>query len=199
MITWNRLFFNSPSTFLIEVVSCIYDYVSIILISILLLVLIVSFNLVYSKSFSYEFFENHQLEVVWTIAPIFILMFILIPSLESLYMLDTCNFCGFTLRILGHQWYWSYFYKDFSSIFFDSYMLPQENRRVRLLDVDNRVILPCLVPIRLLVSSRDVIHSWTIPSFGIKMDAVPGRLNQFCFSLKRSGIFFWAMLRDLRR
>lgn len=190
MITWNRLFFNRPSSYLIEVVSCMYDYVSMILLSILLGVTIIAANTFFRKNFSGNFFENHQLEIVWTISPMFILIFILIPSLKSLYILDTCSFCGFTVRILGHQWYWRYFYKDLKIIFFDSYIIPQDRRSIRLLDVDNRLILPSLIPIRLLVSSSDVIHSWTVPSFGVKIDAVPGRLNQFCLSLKRTGIFF---------
>lgn len=190
MTTWNRFFFNSPNTYNIEIVSLIHDYVSMFLFSILILVLInLSFSFLF-KSYNLEFYENHQLERVWTLLPFVLLIVIVIPSLKSLYMLDTCIFCGLTVSILGHQWYWRYFYKDLKESFFDSYMLPSDNRFIRLLDVDNRVIIPSFFPLRLLVSSADVIHSWTIPSFGIKMDAVPGRINQFCFSTKRSGVFF---------
>jgi cytochrome c oxidase subunit 2 len=190
MTTWNRLYFHSPSSFMIELVSSMHDYVSMFLFSILIVVLI---NLRYvgiCKKFNLEFFEDHQLETVWTILPFLLLIFIVIPSLTSLYMLDTCLFCGITLRIIGHQWYWSYFYKDIKEFFFESYMLPSEDREIRLLDVDNRIVVPTFMPVRFLVSSSDVIHSWTIPSFGIKIDAVPGRINQFCFSSKRSGVYF---------
>lgn len=190
MTTWNNIFFQSPSTFIIELVSTIHDYVSIFLVSILILVFI---NLSYSffiKNFNLEFYEHHQLERIWTVIPFFLLIFIVVPSLTSLYMLDSCLFCGITIRIIGHQWYWRYFYKDLKEFFFDSYIEPSSSRQIRLLDVDNRLVVPTFLPIRFLVSSSDVLHSWTIPSFGVKIDAVPGRINQFCFSSKRRGVFF---------
>lgn len=190
MTTWNSILFHSPSTFIIELISIIHDYVCIFLISILI---IVFFNLSYSfiyKSFNLNFFENHQLERVWTLAPFFLLIFIVIPSLSSLYILDRCLFCGMTVRVIGHQWYWSYFYKDLKEHYFDSYMLGSRDTNIRLLDVDNRLVIPSYLPIRFLVSSSDVLHSWTVPSFGVKIDAVPGRINQFCFSSKRRGVFF---------
>lgn len=190
MITWNGLFFHSPSRYIIEVVVGMHDYVMLFLFSILLLVL---FNLIYTflcRRFSLNFFESHQLERVWTVAPFFLLVFIAVPSLNFLYMLDTCLFCGMTVRIIGHQWYWRYFYKDFKDFLFDSYMSPSDSSHLRLVDVDNRVLVPSFLPVRFLVSRADVIHSWTVPSFGVKIDAIPGRINQFCFSCKRSGVYF---------
>lgn len=190
MTTWRRIYFHSPSSYIIELVSIMHDYVSLFLVSILIIVIMNLFYLLPIKRFNLEFFENHQLETVWTLLPFFLLIFIVIPSLTSLYILDTCSFCGMTIRIIGHQWYWRYFYKDLKEFFFDSYMLPAEDNEIRLLDVDNRLLVPTFMPVRFLVSSSDVLHSWTIPSFGVKMDAVPGRINQFCFSSKRSGVFF---------
>lgn len=190
MTTWRRIYFHSPSSYIIELVSIMHDYVSLFLVSILIIVIMNLFYLLPIKRFNLEFFENHQLETVWTLLPFFLLIFIVIPSLTSLYILDTCLFCGMTIRIIGHQWYWRYFYKDLKEFFFDSYMLPAEDNEIRLLDVDNRLLVPTFMPVRFLVSSSDVLHSWTIPSFGVKMDAVPGRINQFCFSSKRSGVFF---------
>lgn len=190
MTTWNGIFFQNPSSFMMELVSVMHDYVSIFLVSVLILVFI---NLAYSfllKNFNLEFYENHQLERIWTLVPFFLLIFIVIPSLTSLYMLDRCLFCGITISIMGHQWYWRYFYKDLKDYFFDSYIVPSTERSIRLLDVDNRLIIPTFLPVRFLVSSSDVIHSWTIPSFGLKIDAVPGRINQFCFSSKRRGVYF---------
>lgn len=190
MITWNSLFFHSPSRFIIEIVILMHDYVILFLFSVLLLVL---FNLTYSlicKRFRLNFFEDHQLERVWTLVPFFLLVFIALPSLNFLYMLDTCFFCGLSVRVIGHQWYWRYFYKDFKGFSFDSYMSPSDGNFLRLVDVDNRLVVPSFLPIRFLVSRADVIHSWTIPSFGVKIDAIPGRINQFCFSAKRSGVFF---------
>ena len=190
MITWNRLFFHSPTRYMIEMIVSINDYVILFLFSSLILVL---FNIIFSvfcKRFKIDFFENHQLETVWTVSPFVLLCFVVVPSLRFLYMLDTCFFCGISVSVIGHQWYWSYFYKDFKDLFFDSYISSSDNFSLRLIDVDNRVVIPSFLPVRFLVRRADVIHSWAIPSFGLKMDAVPGRINQFCFSSKRSGVFF---------
>lgn len=190
MITWNGVYFHSPSRFLIELVSCIHDYVIIFLFSNLILTLINITYILFFNHFNLNFYENHGLETIWTVVPFLLLIFIVIPSLNTLYMSDTCLFCGITVRIIGHQWYWSYFYKDLINCLFDSYITPVEDSSIRLLEVDNRLTLPTNFPLRFLISSADVIHSWTIPSFGVKFDAVPGRINQFCLTPKRSGIFF---------
>lgn len=189
MIRWNGAFFHSPSTYLIERVAVIHDYVILFLLRIIILVLLNLIRVLVDKSFNIEFYENHQLETVWTLVPFFLLAFIVLPSLLSLYMLDSCFFCGITVNIMGHQWYWSYFYKDIVNYRIDSYILTEDNQ-IRLLDVDNRLVVPTFFPVRFLLSSSDVLHSWTLPSFGVKIDAIPGRINQFCFSSKRSGIFF---------
>lgn len=115
-----------------------------------------------------------------------------------LYILDETVDSNLTIKSIGHQWYWSYEYSDFSSIGgnlleFDSYIIPRnelENGFFRLLDVDNRTVLPLHTQIRVLVSSADVLHSWTVPSIGVKADAVPGRLNQIKFISHRPGLFY---------
>ena len=189
-MTWNGLFFHSPTTSLLEIVITIHDYLIILLLSTLLLVLWnISFNFV-RKKFNLEFFENHQIERIWTLAPFILLIFIIIPSLKSLYILDRCFFCGIRIRIIGHQWYWTYYFKELTDIMFDSYIVSPNETRLRLLEVDNRLLIPNFIPIRFIVSSRDVLHSWALPTFGVKIDAIPGRLNQFCLSTKRTGVFF---------
>jgi cytochrome c oxidase subunit 2 len=113
--------------------------------------------------------------------------------LRLLYLIDETTEPRITLKTVGHQWYWSYEYSDFSEIEFDSYMVPTnslESSDFRLLEVDNRVVLPYLTQIRVLVTAADVLHSWTIPSLGIKADAVPGRLNQLNVFFNRPGIFY---------
>lgn len=190
MITWNRIFFHTPSCYIIELVVIIHDYVIILLFSMLVVVLINAIFLIYTKNFNIYFYEDHQLEIVWTIVPFIFLLLILIPSLNSLYMLDACLFCGLSIRIIAHQWYWRYHYNDLTNTLFDSYIIPSDENCIRLLDVDNRLIVPNRAPVRFAVTSADVVHSWTVPSFGVKIDAVPGRLNQFCFTSKRPGIFF---------
>lgn len=190
MITWNNLFFQCPSSFMGELIVSIHDYAIIFIVSTLILVLLSMGYLYLIRSFNFRFFENHQLETVWTALPFIILFFIVFPSLSSLYIIDACSFCGLTFTAIGHQWYWRYNFKDEFFLIFDSYMEPRAVRNIRLLDVDNRVCLPTYTPVRVLISSADVIHSWTVPSLGVKIDAVPGRINQFCFLTKRSGVFF---------
>jgi cytochrome c oxidase subunit 2 len=138
------------------------------------------------------------IEIAWTVTPSFILMLIAVPSFALLYSTDELVDPSITLKAIGHQWYWSYEYSDYtdsddSSILFDSYMIPEDDLelgQLRLLEVDNRVVLPVNTNVRVIITSADVLHSWAVPSLGIKCDAVPGRLNQVSLYLKREGIFY---------
>lgn len=137
--------------------------------------------------------QGHLIEIIWTISPIIILMFIAIPSLKILYITEENHINKLTIKCIGHQWYWRYEYSDFINIEFDSYIISSNDLIIngfRLLDTDNRCILPFNLPIRILTSSIDVIHSWTIPSLGIKIDGTPGRLNQTNFLINRPSLFF---------
>jgi cytochrome c oxidase subunit 2 len=143
--------------------------------------------------------HSTSLEIFWTILPSLILVSIAAPSFELLYSLESSIDPKLTVKITGHQWYWSYEYKNIYNshieecIKFNSYLLPEENLpfgRYRLLEVDNELSLPAHTPIRLLITSSDVIHSWTIPSLGVKVDGVPGRLNQAQILSKSTGYFF---------
>jgi cytochrome c oxidase subunit 2 len=137
-------------------------------------------------------------EIVWTLTPAFILMGIAIPSFALLYSMDEVIDPAITLKIVGHQWYWSYEYSDYETVDgealnFDSYMIPEEDLEVgqlRLLEVDNRVVVPANTHIRLIVTAADVLHCWGMPSFGLKMDACPGRLNQTSMFVKREGVYY---------
>lgn len=138
------------------------------------------------------------LEIVWTVTPSFILMVIAIPSFALLYSMDEIVDPSLTLKVIGHQWYWTYEYSDYSvneegSIVFDSYMIPEDDLelgQLRLLEVDNRVVLPVNTHIRIIITAADVLHSWAVPALGIKCDAVHGRLNQTSLFLKREGVFY---------
>jgi cytochrome c oxidase subunit 2 len=138
------------------------------------------------------------LEIVWTILPAFILLLIAVPSFTLLYSVDEIIDPWMTLKVIGNQWYWSYEYSDSILGFkyntnFDSYMLADSDLSkgaFRLLEVDNRIILPINTHIRLLVTAADVIHSWAIPSFGAKIDCCPGRLSQASLFIKREGVFY---------
>lgn len=137
--------------------------------------------------------EKQWVEAVWTRLPAFILLFIALPSLRLLYLLDEVNDPSVTLKVIGHQWYWSYEYRDLKEVRFDSYMVSTEAldvRGFRVLDVDARAIVPFQTQIRVLVTAADVIHSWALPGVGVKVDAVPGRLNQTRFFRTRAGLLF---------
>jgi cytochrome c oxidase subunit 2 len=143
---------------------------------------------------------NHGtfIELIWTISPAFILIAIAFPSFRLLYLLDEVISPTITIKIVGHQWYWSYEYSDFvtdngESIDFDSYMIPESDLELgqfRLLDVDNRIIIPVDCHIRLIVTGSDVLHSFAVPSLGVKIDCVPGRLNQVSVLAERTGTFY---------
>jgi len=137
--------------------------------------------------------ESQELELFWTIVPRFILIFIGLPSIRLLYLIDEVYNPTITIKTIGHQWYWSYEYSDFINIEFDAYIIPSNEgteKRFRLLDVDNRTVVPAGSQVRTLITAADVLHSWTIPSIGIKADATPGRLNQVNFYPTRPGIYF---------
>lgn len=137
--------------------------------------------------------EAQEVETIWTILPAITLLFLAFPSLRILYLIDEVSQPAITLKAIGHQWYWRYEYSDFLNLQFDSYITPTEDLKegqFRLLEVDNRIILPIFHEIRVLVTSADVIHAWTIPTLGVKIDAVPGRLNQVGFTLFRPGVFY---------
>jgi len=134
------------------------------------------------------------LEIVWTLVPVFVLIAIAIPSFALLYAIDEIIEPTLTVKIIGHQWYWSYEYTDqFTPIAYDSYMIPEpelKDYELRLLEVDSVLVLPVQTHIRLLVTATDVLHSWAVPAFGVKMDCIPGRLNQVSLFIKREGAFY---------
>ena len=129
--------------------------------------------------------HNSLLEVVWTLIPIIVLIVIAVPSMKLLVFMDKApkEKVEMTLKVIGHQWYWSYEYPDAGNLAFDSNIIPDEEidaskGQIRLLEVDNRIAIPVDTTIRVLMTSEDVLHNWAVPAFGIKMDTVPGRINE---------------------
>ena len=193
MATWAQLGLQDASSPLMEELNYFHDYTLIVLTLITILVFYGSASLMASSKTNRFFLEGQELETVWTILPAIILVFIALPSLQLLYLMDEVKDPFLTIKAIGHQWYWRYEYTDYKELEFDSYMVPTtdiSNGNPRLLEVDNRLILPMQNPIRVLISSADVLHSWAVPSLGIKMDAVPGRLNQTTFFTSRTGLFY---------
>nr|AAT97357.1 cytochrome c oxidase subunit II [Diplocladius cultriger] len=193
MATWSNLGLQDSASPLMEQLNFFHDHTLLILMMITILVSYLMIMLFFNNFNNRFLLHGQTIEVIWTILPAVILMFIALPSLRLLYLLDEINSPSITLKTIGHQWYWSYEYSDFLNIEFDSYMIPMEDMKMnsfRLLDVDNRIVLPMNNQIRILVSAADVLHSWTIPSLGVKIDATPGRLNQTNFLINRPGLFF---------
>nr|QXI88809.1 cytochrome c oxidase subunit II [Onryza maga] len=191
MATWSNLNLQNSASPLMEQIIFFHDHTMVILTMITILVMYMLIMLFFNKYINRFLLEQQLIEMIWTILPAITLIFIALPSLRLLYLLDELNNPLITLKSIGHQWYWSYEYSDFNNIEFDSYMLQSSNKNnFRLLDVDNRITLPMNNQIRILVTATDVIHSWTIPSLGVKVDANPGRLNQTNFFINRPGIFY---------
>jgi cytochrome c oxidase subunit 2 len=133
------------------------------------------------------------LEIAWTAIPVLILVVIAIPSFKLLYYMDVVEEPEMTIKAIGHQWYWSYEYPDNGNFTFDAYMIADEDLQEgqkRLLETDNRIVLPVGTRIRLQTTATDVLHSWAMPAFGVKLDAVPGRLNEVWFAIDEPGVYY---------
>nr|YP_009485723.1 cytochrome c oxidase subunit II [Scipinia horrida]AVZ00859.1 cytochrome c oxidase subunit II [Scipinia horrida] len=193
MATWGSIDLQDANSPMMEQLSFFHDHALMILTMISILVGYMLMSMVMTKLTDRFMLEEHTIETVWTILPAITLVFIALPSIRILYMMDESINAMITIKAIGHQWYWSYEYSDFSNVEFDSYMIPTKELPedgFRLLDVDNRIILPMDVHTRIIVTSADVIHSWTIPSIGVKVDGTPGRLNQANFLINRPGLMF---------
>lgn len=190
MPVWGSLYFQNAVSPVIECLIFFHDYTILVMIVIIVLV---GYILIYScKNIIYNLglFEGQELELIWTILPAIFLVFIAFPSLRLLYLIEESESYDITIKLLGRQWYWSYEYRDFDLKIFDSYIRRFNRSIFRLLDVDNCLVVPCNTNIRIIVTGGDVIHSWTIPSLGVKADAIPGRLNQLSLNFNRIGLFF---------
>lgn len=191
--TWKTLLLQDRASPIIEQLTFFHDHTLLILIIITILVSQILISILFNKLTHRFLLEGQLIEIIWTILPALILIIIALPSLRILYILDELYSPTITVKTIGHQWYWSYEYSDYKKIEFDSYIIPQneiKNFNFRLLDVDNRLIIPFNSQIRILTTSADVIHSWAIPSLGVKIDRTPGRLNQTNFFINRTGLFF---------
>jgi len=186
MITWRQLILQDAASPIIYQLTRFHDHAIFFLILVITFVTFATSSLLLNKFKCRNIYEAQQIETVWTILPAVILMFLALPSLRLLYLIDEVNNPFITIKTTAHQWYWTYEYSDFIDIEFDSYIVPDNDMlpgEHRLLEVDNRLILPTNASIRIIVTSADVIHSWAIPRLGVKIDAIPGRLNQIAFSI----------------
>nr|QQQ88661.1 cytochrome c oxidase subunit 2 [Hyalella cajasi] len=192
MPIWSSINFQDSASPGMEQLIFFHDFTMIILTLITVMVGLSMLSICSYKLTNRVLLQEQSIEVMWTVLPVVILLSIALPSLKALYLLDDPFNPNLTVKAVGHQWYWSYEYSDFPNIEFDSYMLPEENSNfmARLLETDNSLVLPSLSQIRVIVTGSDVIHSWAVPSLGVKADAVPGRLNQVMMFINRCGVFY---------
>nr|BAM75086.1 cytochrome c oxidase subunit II [Ceratoscopelus maderensis] len=189
----SQLGFQDAASPVMEELIHFHDHALMIVIMISLMVFYMIVAMVSTKLTNKYIIDSQEVEVVWTVLPGMILILIALPSLRILYLMDEINDPHLTIKAVGHQWYWSYEYTDYEDLAFDAYMVPTQDLlpgQFRLLETDHRVVVPTESPVRVLVTAEDVLHSWAVPALGVKMDAVPGRLNQTAFLTSRPGVFY---------
>nr|QMS48895.1 cytochrome c oxidase subunit 2 [Haementeria acuecueyetzin] len=190
---WGQMLLQDPASPIMVQLILFHDHVLTILALVVTIIFYTMLSLVTNKFTNRFIYEAQEVETIWTILPAVILMFLALPSIRLLYIMDETFNPHITIKSIGHQWYWSYEYSDFSHLEFDSYMLPTNELKLgdyRLLEVDNRMVVPTEANIRLMLTAADVIHSWAVPSLGVKMDAIPGRLNQTMFNVLLPGVYY---------
>jgi cytochrome c oxidase subunit 2 len=183
MPCWSALNFQNSNSPLIEHLIFFHDHSIIILMWITILSVYLIVRSILASNFNRFLLEAQEVEMFWTIIPAFILFFIALPSLKTLYIIEE-NFSPImTIKTMGYQWHWGYEYSEIENLKFDRIII--KNNLIRLLNTSNHLVIPIITPTQILVSSKDVIHSWTIPSLGVKVDAIPGRINQCLIIVNR--------------
>ena len=170
----------------------LYNYVILLVVLIGGYVFIIGYFIKSNSVNVVHYGSQHWIEFIWTVIPAVLLAVLAIPSLQVLYFLDEVSDPRLTIKVTGHQWYWSYEYGE-ADLKFDSYIVSDDILNLgdrRLIEVDNRLILPRGLEIRFLITAADVLHSWGVPSLGIKSDAIPGRLNQAVLLTDRCFVAF---------
>nr|YP_010982448.1 cytochrome c oxidase subunit II [Cheiloneurus chinensis]WOE90954.1 cytochrome c oxidase subunit II [Cheiloneurus chinensis] len=191
MSLWTNINLQDANSSIMENLVLFHDYAMIVIMMIVVLIFYILLFMILNKYINRFMFEGQLIEIIWTVVPMFLLFFLVFPSLKILYLSDEILNPYLSIKVLGHQWYWSYEYSDFKDLEFDSFMKSSlESYNFRLLDVDNSLVVPNNLNLRFLISSLDVIHSFTIPSAGVKVDAIPGRINQITMNLNRVGLYY---------
>ena len=194
-----QLGFNEPATALMSDVIAFHSYILMpiitgisILVLGLLLYIAYRYNSTRNQTASMTT-HNTVIEVLWTVIPVILLIIIAIPSFRILYTAETIPKADLTIKAIGNQWYWSYEYPDYDDFSFDANMLQDEelsDPSLRLLETDTQIVVPVNKVVKLLITSNDVLHAWTIPAFAVKKDAVPGRLNETWFKAEKTGTYY---------
>nr|QNV11886.1 cytochrome c oxidase subunit II [Mutilla europaea] len=189
MPSWNMISLQDPTSLPMMSLNSVHDLITQIMVMITIFIIYVIIYLLSNKLLNKSMMNNNILELMWTIIPMIMLIGMATPSLKLLYLMEDSETPYISVKTMGHQWYWSYEYSDFNKSF-NSFMYYSDTNNFRSLDVDTRMILPYNITSRIICSSSDVIHSWTIPSMGLKTDAIPGRMNQLLIKPILMGMFF---------
>jgi cytochrome c oxidase subunit 2 len=192
-----QLGFQQPASPVMQTVFDLHNFVLIMMtaITVFVLILLIYVSIRFRKSANpkpSKRTHNGLLETLWTAIPVIILVFMAVPSFKLLYEQDVVPEADMTIKVIGHQWYWEYQYPEHEDLSFESYLVPEDELKEgepRLLTVDNRLVLPINKNIHVLVTAGDVLHSFAMPSLGVKKDAVPGRLNETWMRIDRTGIY----------
>ena len=194
-----QLGFSEPATELMSDVIAFHSYILMPIItgiSILVLALLLYIAYRYNSNrnqIASTTTHNTLIEVLWTVIPVILLIIIAIPSFRILFTSETIPKADLTIKAIGNQWYWSYEYPDYDDFSFDANMLQDEelsDPSLRLLETDTQIVVPVNKVVKLLFTSNDVLHAWTIPAFAVKKDAVPGRLNETWFKAEKTGTYY---------
>ncbi|MDC0624628.1 cytochrome c oxidase subunit II [Alphaproteobacteria bacterium] len=192
-----QLGFQEPASPVMQGVFDLHNFVLIMMtaITVFVLILLIYVSIRFRKKANptpSKRTHNALLETLWTAIPVVILIFMAVPSFKLLYEQDVIPEADMTIKVIGHQWYWEYQYPEHDDLAFESYLTPEDELKEgepRLLTVDNRLVLPVNKNIHVLVTAGDVLHSFAMPSLGVKKDAVPGRLNETWMRIDRPGIY----------
>ena len=194
-----QLSFQEPATDLMSDIISFHSYILMPIITgisilVLFLLLYIAFRFNSSRNqIASATTHNTVVEILWTVIPVVHLIVIAIHSFRLLYVSETIPKADLTIKAIGNQWYWSYEYPDYGDIVFDANMLNDDelsDPKLRLLETDTQIVVPVNKVVKLQITSNDVLHAWTIPAFGVKMDAVPGRLNETWFKANQEGLFY---------
>lgn len=197
MSSWAQLILQDAASPIIFQLITLHDHAILVVTITVTFVRYILIRLIVSRLTSRQLLEANTLETIWTLLPALILIFLALPSLRLLYLIDEIPNPLVSLKTIGRQWYWTYEYldqnntiKSFNSIIKKTPDLNNTIGEFRLLEVDNRAVLPIIIEVQLLATSSDVIHSWAIPRIGVKIDAIPGRQNQVGFYITRPGVYY---------
>nr|AOP18531.1 cytochrome c oxidase subunit II [Brachionus rotundiformis] len=193
MAIWGQLNLQEGMSTIMELMNYFHDYMMVFIVLILSFVTYLFGFIIFTPRLDKYTVDSHVLETVWTVVPMVILLFMAFPSLYLLYLMEDVSNPSLTVKVVGHQWYWEYQYSNsWFNYSFDSYMIYEKSDSplFHSLDVDNRLVLPTNATILFLITSADVLHSWTVPTLGIKADAIPGRLNYLSTLTPYSGVYY---------